>query len=82
MNANQAPKKGETVDSKISHRFQDFLDNKQHAKELEKTSKKKNKNKFKQTNDDEKEYPQLEQKTNESDRNYLQRLDHVNRIKY
>ncbi|CAF1649807.1 unnamed protein product, partial [Rotaria magnacalcarata] len=35
-----------------------------------------NKNKFKQNTVEEGENPELEQKTNESDRNYLQRLDH------
>ncbi len=63
------PKKGE----QISHRFQEFLDNKKQAEE--ESSKKKSKNKFKQTNS---EHPELEQKSNESDRNYLQRLDQVN----
>lgn len=75
--ANQAPKKGEKVDHKVSNRFQQFLENKQHAEELQKTSKKKNKNKFKQDKIEESEHPELEQKPNESDRNYLQRLDHV-----
>ncbi|CAF4130075.1 unnamed protein product [Rotaria sp. Silwood2] len=74
--ANQAPKKGEKIDNKISHRFQQFLDNKQHAEELQTSSKKKTKNKFKQNTNEDNEYPELEQKTNESDRNYLQRLDH------
>jgi len=78
VNANQAPKKGEKVDDKVSHRFQLFLDNKQHAEELKKNSKKKNKNKFKQdTPSEDNQYPHLEQKPNESDRNYLQRLDSV-----
>lgn len=67
IGANQAPKKGE----QISHRFQEFLDNKKHGEELAK--KKKNKNKFKPTS----EHPELEQKTNESDRNYLERLNQV-----
>ncbi len=68
--ANQAPTKGE----KVSHRFQEFLDNKQHAQEF---SKKKNKNKFKQNITEDNENPELEQKPNESDRNYIQRLDQV-----
>ncbi|CAF1099680.1 unnamed protein product [Rotaria sp. Silwood1] len=76
VSANQAPKKGEKIDNKISHRFQQFLDNKQHAQELQKSSKKKNKNKFKQNTNEDNEYPELEQKPNESDRHYLQRLDH------
>ena len=70
VNANQAPKKGE----QISHRFQEFLDNKEQAAQANKN--KKNKNKFKQ---EESERPELEQKTSESDRQYLQRLDQVNR---
>lgn len=70
VGANQVPKK----DEKVSHRFQEFLDNKQQAQEY---SKKKNKNKFKQTTNEEPENPELEQKTNESDRNYIQRLDQV-----
>ncbi len=57
--------------------FQEFLENKQHAEELQKTSKKKRKNKFKQNTNEDNEYPELEQKPTESDRNYLQRLDHV-----
>ncbi|CAF3110471.1 unnamed protein product [Rotaria socialis] len=76
VGANQAPKKGEKIDSKVSHRFQQFLDNKTHVEELTKSSKKKNKNKFKQNTVEEGENPELEQKTNESDRNYIQRLDH------
>jgi len=68
VGANQAPKKGE----QISHRFQQFLDNKQQAQEY---SKKKNKNKFKQDNQQDNQHPELEQKPNESDRNYMQRLD-------
>jgi hypothetical protein len=70
--ANQVPKKGE----KISHRFQEFLDNKQHAQEFSK-KKNKNKNKFKQNINEDNEHPELEQKPNESDRNYIQRLDQV-----
>ncbi len=70
VGANQAPTKGE----KVSHRFQEFLDNKQHAEEF---SKKKNKNKFKQNITEDNENPELEQKPNESDRNYIQRLDQV-----
>lgn len=66
VHANQAPKRGE----QISHRFQQFLDNKEQAAQA---SKKKTKNKFKQ----ESEHPELEQKPNESDRNYLQRLNQV-----
>jgi len=68
IGANQTPKKGEQV----SHRFQQFLDNKQQAAEL---SKKKNKNKFKANVTEDSEHPELEQKSNESDRNYLQRLN-------
>jgi hypothetical protein len=77
-NANQAPKKDtkKPVDN-VSHRFQQFLDNKQHAEEFQKNSKKKNKNKFKQEPSEDNEYPHLDQKANETDRNYLQRLDHV-----
>jgi hypothetical protein len=77
VSANQAPKKGETVDNTVSHRFQEFLDHKKHAEELQQTSKKKNKNKFKQNTNEDTEYPELEQKANESERNYIQRLDHV-----
>ncbi|CAF1007957.1 unnamed protein product [Adineta ricciae] len=76
VSANQAPKKGERVDNKVSHRFQQFLENKQHSEELRKTSKKKNKNKFKQEpSQEEAQFPELEQKPHESDRNYLKRLD-------
>ncbi|UJR08152.1 hypothetical protein I4U23_012428 [Adineta vaga] len=88
VGANQAPRKGEKVDHKVSHRFQQFLENKQHSEDLRKSSKKKNKNKFKQdTSEKEIEYPELEQKTNESDRNYIQRLDEeakfaLNRARY
>jgi hypothetical protein len=77
VNANQAPKKSEKPANNVSHRFQQFLDNKQHAEEFQKNSKKKNKNKFKQDTPEDIQYPHLEQKTNETDRNYLQRLDHV-----
>lgn len=73
IGANQVPKKGE----QISHRFQQFLDNKQHAAEVSK-EKKKNKNKFKASTSEEPKHPELEQKTNESDRNYLERLNQVN----
>jgi len=36
---------------------------------------KKNKNKFKQNTNEDNQHPELEQKPNESDRNYMQRLD-------
>ena len=78
VGANQAPKKGEQVDDKVSHRFQDFVDKKNTADEQRKNaSKKKNKNKFKPSVTEDPDYPQLDQKPNESDRNYIQRLEEV-----
>ncbi|CAF1285713.1 unnamed protein product [Adineta steineri] len=87
VGANQAPKKGEKIDNKVTHRFQEFLENKKHAEEVRKASKKKNKNKFKQEPTVDPEYPELDQKANETDRNYIQRLDHeakfaLNRARY
>lgn len=85
VTANQAPKKGEKNDTKVSYRFQQFLENKQHAEDLQKKAaeKKKNKNKFKTTSTEEDEqFPHLKQKPNESDRNYLRRLDQVGVLQY
>ena len=66
--ANQAPKRGEKTDTHVSHRFQQFLDNKKCAEERRKK---------KRSTEEDEEFPHLKQKVNESDRNYLQRLDQV-----
>jgi hypothetical protein len=64
VGANQTPKRGENNETKVSHRFQQFLDHKKHVEDLQKKSaeKKKNKNKFKTTTTEEdEEFPQLKQ---------------------
>lgn len=66
FNANQAPK----GDEEVTNRFKLFLDQKREAEERQKNRKAK-------VSKEDEELPHLKQKPNESDRNYIRRLNQV-----